>query len=605
MSGARRPVNGRTPARRPAPVPPRHARQAPPRPARPRTTTRPKRASTAPLPPIRLRLAAMLVVVVLAFALIGVRLFDLQARDRSHLTSLGLGQRIRTVAIPAERGNIFDRTGKMLAVSVPQTTIVADPRVIKDPIAYAAKLAPIVQVDQAELAERLSNHKSAFAYVARKVNDQVAADVRKLDLVGISYQDESRRFYPVGTVAAPVVGFVGTDNNGLGGMEYHFDELLTGAPGSVQVERDPQGNDIPGGERQVTPAKRGQDLVLTIDSSLQWNTEQALLQGVVAMNAKGGTAVIVDVQTGDVLAMATVDGASETAPAHAAEATENNKPVTDVYEPGSTNKVITMSGAIQEGVVTPETTFDDVYQTINVGGTEYEDVEDHSSTMTVSDILTESSNVGTIKIAKKLGKDNLARYLDAFGFGHPTGLGLPGESSGSSFDASQYTDTSMGSVPIGYGIAVTPMQMLDVYTTIANHGMARPPRLVAATIDADGKRHDAELPAPHPVVTPETADAVTGMLKRVVADPLGTGQKAQIPGYPVAGKTGTARKAPYDTGEYNASFAGFAPADNPRLAAIVVMDSPQGSIFGADAAAPVFQQIMRFALTYERVPTAS
>ena len=221
----------------------------------------------------------MLVVVVLAFAAIGVRLFDLQARDRSHLESLGLGQRVRTVAIPAERGNIFDRSGKVLAVSVPQTTIVADPRVIKDPIAYAAKLAPIVQVDQAALADRLSNHKSAFAYVARKVNDQVVADVRKLDLVGISYQDESRRFYPDGTVAGPVVGFVGTDNTGLGGMEYHFDDLLTGSPGSVQVERDPQGNDIPGGERQVTPAKRGQDLVLTIDSSLQWNTEQALAPG--------------------------------------------------------------------------------------------------------------------------------------------------------------------------------------------------------------------------------------------------------------------------------------------------------------------------------------
>jgi cell division protein FtsI (penicillin-binding protein 3) len=547
----------------------------------------------------------MLLVAVLAFAAIGVRLFDLQARDRSHLASLGLGQRVSTVAIPAERGNIFDRSGKVLAVSVPQTTIIADPRVIKDPVVYAAKLAPIVQVDQAALADRLSNRKSAFAYVARKVNDQVVGDVRKLGLVGISYQDESRRFYPDGSVAGPVVGFVGTDNTGLGGMEYHFDELLTGSPGKVQVERDPQGNDIPGGERQVTPSERGKDLVLTIDSSLQWNTEQALLQGVVAMNAKGGTAVIVDVQTGDVLAMATVDGASDDAPAHAADATENNKPVTDVYEPGSTNKVITMSGAIQEGLVSPDTVFENVYQSINVGGTEYEDVDQHSSTLTVADILAESSNVGTIKIAHELGKDRLAQYLDAFGFGHPTGLGLPGESSGSSFDASQYTDTSMGSIPIGYGIAVTPMQMLDVYTTIANHGLARPPRLVSATIDAAGKRHDEPLPAPHQVVTPATADAVRGMLKKVVADPLGTGQKAQIPGYPVAGKTGTARKAPYDTGEYNASFAGFAPADNPRLAAIVVMDSPQGSIFGADAAAPVFQQIMRFALTYERVPTTS
>jgi cell division protein FtsI/penicillin-binding protein 2 len=225
--------------------------------------------------------------------------------------------------------------------------------------------------------------------------------------------------------------------------------------------------------------------------------------------------------------------------------------------------------------------------------------------MSVADILAQSSNVGTIKIAGKLGPTNLSRYLDAFGFGHPTGLGLPGESSGSSFAMKNYTDTSMGSIPIGYGIAVTPMQMLDVYTTIANHGMTRPPRLVAATLDADGKRHDAPLPAPRQIVSAATADAVSGMLRKVVADPLGTGGKAEIPGYPVAGKTGTARKAPYDTNETNASFAGFAPYDNPRLAAIVVMDSPQGSIFGADAAAPVFQQIMRFALAYERVPTTS
>ena len=542
---------------------------------------------------------------VLAFAAIGVRLFDLQARDRSHLASLGLGQRVRTVAIPAERGNIFDRSGKVLAVSVPQTTIVADPRVIKDPVAYAAKLAPIVQVDQAALAERLSNHTSAFAYVARKVNDPTTAKVRDLHLVGISYQDESRRFYPTGSVAGPVLGFVGTDNNGLGGMEYRYDKLLTGTSGSVQVERDPQGNDIPGGEHQVQAAKRGQDLVLTIDQSLQWNTEQALLQGVTAMNAKGGTAVIVDVQTGDVLAMATVDGAADdTHPAHVAAATESNRPVTDVYEPGSTNKVITMSGAIQEGLVSPDTVFDDVYQSINVGGTDYTDVEDHSSTMRVSDILAQSSNVGTIKIAERLGPTRLAQYLDAFGFGQPTGLNLPGESSGVSFDAKKdYTDTSMGSIPIGYGIAVTPMQMLDVYTTIANHGMTRPPRLIAATVDADGKRHDAALPAPHQVVSAATADAVTGMLEKVVSE--GTGVKAQIPGYPVAGKTGTAKKAPYDTGETNASFAGFAPANNPRLAAIVVVDAPKGSIYGADAAAPVFQQIMRFALTYERVPTTS
>jgi cell division protein FtsI (penicillin-binding protein 3) len=311
---------------------------------------------------------------------------------------------------------------------------------------------------------------------------------------------------------------------------------------------------------------------------------------------------VADVLTGDILAMATVDGAADGRPAGPAPATEQNKPATIVYEPGSTNKVITMAGAIQEGLVSPDTVLDNVYQSINIGGTDYTDVDDHPSTMSVTDILAQSSNVGTIKIAGLLGKERLSHYLDTFGFGHSTGLGLPGESPGITLPLSQYNDTSMGSIPIGYSVAVTAMQMLDVYATIANHGMARRPRLVDATVDADGKRHDEPLAPPRPVVSAETAQAVTGMLKAVVN--VGTGVKAQIPGYPVAGKTGTARKAPY-TGEYNASFAGFAPADNPRLAAIVVVDAPEGSIFGADAAAPVFQQIMRFALTYERVPTTS
>jgi cell division protein FtsI (penicillin-binding protein 3) len=545
---------------------------------------------------------AIVLVTVLAFAAIGVRLFDLQARDRTHLSSLGVGQRVRTVTLPAERGTIFDRNDNVLAMSVPQTTIVADPHVIKDPLVYAAKLAPIVQVDQAELEQQLSDPTSRYEYVARKVGDDTAQQVRDLGLIGISFEDESRRFYPNGAVAGPVVGFTGTDNTGLGGMEYHYDELLTGTPGSIEFEQDPTGNDIPGGERSVAAASRGQDLVLTIDSSLQWKTEQALQQGVVSMDARGGTAIVVDVQTGDILAMATVDGATDTAPAQAAPATASNRPVTDVYEPGSTNKVITMAGAMEEGLVSPDTIIENVYQTINVGGTEYEDVEAHPTTMSVAEILAHSSNVGTIMIAKELGKDRLASYLSAFGFGQPTGLGLPGEQAGSSFDASRYTDTSMGSIPIGYGIAVTALQMLDVYTTIANHGIARPPRLVAATIDDEGKRHDEPLPVPRQVVSAATAQAVSGMLEKVVRE--GTGANAQIPGYPVAGKTGTSRKAPYDTGEYMASFAGFAPVADPRLAAIVVVDSPQGSIFGAEAAAPVFQQIMRFALTYERVPTS-
>jgi cell division protein FtsI (penicillin-binding protein 3) len=222
--------------------------------------------------------------------------------------------------------------------------------------------------------------------------------------------------------------------------------------------------------------------------------------------------------------------------------------------------------------------------------------------MSVTDILAQSSNVGTIKIARMLGPTRFDQYLRGFGFGRTTGVGLPGEAAGTVFSLNQYNETTLASSAIGYSIGVTALQMLDVFATIENGGMARSPRIIAATVDAQGNRHDTELAPPRPVVSGETARAVTGMLKQVVD--VGTGTKAAIPGYPVAGKTGTAAKAPYDTGEYMASFAGFAPADNPRLAAIVVMDAPTGSIFGADTAASVFKQVMQFALTYEHVPTS-
>ncbi len=557
------------------------------------------------MPPIRLRLGALLVAMLVAFAAIGMRLYDLQTRDRPHLSSLGVDQRVRTIELPAQRGSIFDRNGVELAMSVPQTTISADPRVIDDPVAYAAKLAPIVVTDQTTLAEHLADKKSHFAYVGRQLDDQTVAKVKALHLTGLYYTPESKRFYPSGSLAGPVIGFVGTDNTGLGGVESQYEDQLLGTTGEVRVERDPQGNEIPGSSTLVKAAQPGADLVLTIDQSIQWNTEQVLTQQVAASSAKGGMAIVADVHTGDILAMVTVDGSDPTRPASRADNKANNTPVTSVFEPGSTNKVITMAGAIEDGLVSPDTTFDDIYHSVNVGGVNYEDVEDHSSTMSVADILKESSNVGTIKIAKMLGKDRFDHYLRAFGFGQKTALDFAGESGGILLPLQNYNDTSMGSMPIGSGIAVTAMQMLDVYMTIANGGMARAPRLVEATVDADGKRHDEPLAAPHQVVSASTASQVNTMLQGVVNDPLGTGTKAKLDGYLAAGKTGTARKPPYDKPPYKyvASFAGFAPADSPSLAAIVVLDEPSGggSYFAADIAAPVFKQVMQYALTTQRI----
>jgi cell division protein FtsI (penicillin-binding protein 3) len=562
------------------------------RPARPQW--RPKPNAT------RRRLIGLLVVLVLVFVAVGIRLIDLQALGRDRYTRLGLDQRVRTVQLAAERGSVFDRNGHDIAVSVPQQTVWANPHVVKDPAGYAAKLAPIVGVDESVLRDRLSQRDKGFVYLARKVDDATVLKVKALGLAGVDLVPESKRFYPAGELGGSVLGFVGTDNGGLGGLEGQYDNTLAGKPGKLSVEQDPQGRQLPGGTRDMVPSQRGGDLVLTIDQGIQYQSEQVLAEEVTKAKAKGGVAVVMDVTTGNVLAMASVDGATGSRPAGPAPANERNRPVVDVYEPGSTNKVITVAGALEDGVITPDTAFPTPGE-LNIGGTAYKDEATHPSSMPVRDIVRLSSNVGTIQIARQLQKERFDAYLRAFGFGSPTGLGFPGEANGLVLPLSQYSDTSLASMPIGNGLAVTAMQMLDVYTTIANGGATRPPRLVSATVGKDGTRHDEPAPASRPVVSPQTAATMRGMLQGVVES--GTGTNAQIPGYQVAGKTGTARKPPYDKPPYKyvASFAGFAPADTPRLAAIVVLDEPQNNYFGGQVAAPAFARIMEFALRVERV----
>jgi len=552
----------------------------------------------------RARLVGLLTVIALVFAAIGARLVDVQARERGHYARLGLDQRVRVVTLSPERGSIFDRNGNDLAVSAGRSSIWADPRQISDPGATAAKLAPIVGVDAARLAATLGQKDHSFVYVARKVESPVARKVRALDLTGIGFVPETKRYYPAGALAAPLIGFVGTDNNGLSGLEAGDEHTLAGRPGSMEVEQDPKGRQLPDGQKRVRQAVRGSDLVLTIDQPMQYEVERVLTEEVAAEAAKGGTAIIADVRTGDILAMATVDGADGAVPAHPATAAEPNRPLTDVFEPGSTNKVVTIAAALEAGVVSPSTVLQ-VPGRIVVDGQKYEDVDSHPTAMSVSDIVRESSNVGTIEIARLLGKSRFDAALRSFGFGSPTGLHFPGEASGILLALDQYNATSMASMPIGSGIAVTAMQMLDVYLTIANDGVERVPRLVAATVDADGNRRDVPLGATHRVVSAATARAMRPMLESVVES--GTGTKAAVAGYTVAGKTGTARKPPYEHPPYKyvTSFAGFAPASSPSLAAIVVLDEPQkGNISGGQLAAPVFSRIMQYALAVQRVPAS-
>jgi len=538
------------------------------------------------------------------YGLLGMRLVELQAGEQQRYEQLGLDQRVQLVALPAERGGIFDRNGNDLAVSVSRSSVWADPRGIDDPDAYAAALAPLIGADPVALAGTLGQKDRSFVYVARQVERDVAAKVRKLGLDSIGFVAEPKRYYPSGSLAAPLLGFVGVDNNGLGGIEVGFDSTLAGKPGEMKVERDPQGRELPEGVQRVRAPQRGSDLILTIDQSLQYEVERVLAEEVTSTRARGGTVVLADVQTGDVLAMASVDGATAEVPAHPAPSSTPNRPLTDVFEPGSTNKVVTIAAALEAGLVNPSTVLQ-VPGAIVVDDQRYEDVHSHPTDLSVADIVTYSSNVGTIQIARMLGRARFDQALRDFGFGSATGLDYPGEAPGILLPLDQYNDTSMASMPIGSGIAVTAMQMLDVYLTIANDGVARTPRLLEATIDADGNRREQPLGATRRVVSAQTARTMQGLLEGVVAD--GTGTNAQITGYRVAGKTGTARKPPYEHPPYRyvTSFAGFAPADSPRLAAIVVLDEPQVNATGGRAAAPTFARIMQYALAVDRVPATS
>jgi len=554
----------------------------------------------------RVRLGATLLLLLLAFGAVTVRLIAVQAVGGQEYAAFGASQRFQEIALPADRGSIFDRNGNDLAVSIPQRTIWADPRLIADPADVVRQLTPLLGLD-AERALALTTKLGSdakFTYVARRVDDAVADEVADLDLPGIFFLDEPKRFAPAGDLARSLLGQVGVDNEGLAGLELQFDDLLTGEPGQLVIEKDPDGRTIPGGERQLEPALRGDDLVLTIDRSMQYETERALAAQVAAKGAKGGVAIVSRPGTGEILALANLGTDPETGEVRPVG---NNMAVTAVYEPGSVNKVITVAAALEEGLVSPTTELV-VPDSLQVSDHLYTDHDPHpTEPYSVTRILTESSNVGTIKLAQMLGKDRLDSYLRRFGFGTKTALQFPNEAAGILLDPEDYSGTSMGSIPIGQGISVTALQMLEAYNILANDGVYVPPKLVLETVDAGGASHPTKAGAPRRVVSESTAARMRDMLANVVAE--GTGTRGGITGYTVAGKTGTARK-PLATGGYRdaagyhyvATFAGFVPAERPELSIIVVIDEPVGDIFGGSVAAPVFADLAQYGLRLFRIP---
>lgn len=558
-------------------------------------------------PPLK-RLGALLGIFALAMMLIFSRLVFLQVKDAEALVDRGENQRLSTVPLHAERGSILDRYGREMALSLEARAVYVDPRYVVDPAATADKLAPLLEMRPAEIQSKLMATGS-FVYVKRQVDQVVADRIEALELPGIGFLRESKRYYPSGPWGAPqVVGIHGSEDcpTGCGGLELTYDDVLAGVDGQRTQEMDPGGRPIPQGVSVINPAVPGQDLMTTIDPELQYQAQVALERAVEQNAAKGGTVIMMSPKTGQVYAMATYYPPAKKKKTTTQDSVDRttNPAVTNVYEPGSVNKIITASAAIQEGAVDLRDVFH-VYDSIDVYDYTIHDAESHGmERMMLGDIITHSSNVGTIMVAKQIGSDGMAEYLAKFGYGQPTGVGLPGESGGILPQVYEWSGTSMATIPIGQGVSVTPLQMVNVYATVANGGVWTQPQIVKGTVDGNGAFHPAPEPEHRRVISADTAQTVSGMLAQVVSD--GTGQNAQIPGYWVAGKTGTAMVAS-PTGGYSnkfvGSFIGYLPASDPEVVIGVIIDEPSVQYFGGTVAAPVFQQLAKQAIARLRIPT--
>ncbi|MTV26167.1 penicillin-binding protein 2 [Nitriliruptoraceae bacterium ZYF776] len=545
------------------------------------------------------------------------QLVRIQVVDAPGYADLSVAQRARTVELAADRGRIYDREGDVLATTVQAATVYADPRLFRpsetpdgrpvpaagDVDEAAAALAPLLEVSEAEVADRLERD-THFVYLARQLDHEVGEAIRELALPGIGVIAEPRRTYPSAGLASQVVGFTGIDGEGLQGLEARYDDLLRGRPGMLALERAPGGLAIASGMRELVPSEAGTDLVLTLDREVQHAAEAAAAAAVEEYEAAGASIIVLEVGSGDVLAMASAPSFD---PEHRGEVSaENwrNRAVTDVFEPGSTQKALTIAAAIEEGLI-GESSAMQVADDIHVGGKTFTDSSPHpTETWTLTEIMERSSNVGTIQVAQQLGPERLDAYLRSFGYGGPIGNGFPGEASGLLMPTDQWWGTSLPTIAIGQGVAVTLLQLANSYATLANDGVAVDPRLVRGTVGEDGRLTPAATPNERRVVSADTARQVNRMLGTVVSGEHGTGQRAAVDGFQVAGKTGTARKPSQDargySGEYVATFVGFAPVEDPQLVVAVMVDEPT-PIYGGVVAAPVFSEVMEIALTSRRI----
>lgn len=543
-------------------------------------------------------LAAWAVVVV-------VRLIQVQLVKHDYYVNKAQRQQERTLALNPVRGAILDRRERVLAESVSAESIYADPQSIADKKTTAKALANALHEDPKEMAEKLASN-SGFVWIARQLPLDQTAEVKKLKLGGVYFLDEHRRSYPRATLAANVVGYVGLDGQGLAGIEHSLDNYVRGKAGKVTLLRDARrGMYLVGGEGANRPVD-GNDVVLTIDSIVQFIAERALQKAVDRYHAAGGSVIVMDPRDGSILAMASAPTFDPNRFGDFPAGAWKNRAVQDYYEPGSTFKIITASAGLEEGVVTPSQILDCANGALPVGNVViHEHGHNRYGLISFEDVMVHSSNIGAVRVGVSLGQDRFYRWIRRFGFGERTGVPLPGESSGLVRRVERWSALSNAMMSFGQEVGVTPLQLVTAVAAVANGGMKVAPRIVDRVVDAKGSIvYQPAKVAPERVMSDRTAAVLNEILKAVVA--RGTGQPAALSEHVVAGKTGTAQKAErgggYSADKFVASFVGYVPADRPRLVILAVVDEPKGAQYGGTVAAPIFKEVAESTLRYLAVP---
>jgi stage V sporulation protein D (sporulation-specific penicillin-binding protein) len=550
------------------------------------------------------RIIFLFIIFIILFLSLIYRLYNIQVIQRNKFEEIAQQEHLTSFSIEGERGSIYDRNYKKLAVNINVQSLFAIPPKIINPQETAQKLSSILNLKVKDVLEKI-NQKKSFVWIERKLTETEVTEIKKLNIEGFDFLDESKRYYPKNYLASNLMGFVGIDNQGLEGLESFFDKDLKGLPGLAILERDATGGEVPLSIKEATAHKDGQSIVLTIDEVIQYITEEALDKAFQKSKAKAGIAIVVEPKTGEILAMSTKPSYDPNYFNTYPRDLWRNRAITDAYEPGSTFKIITIATALEERVVNLNDRFNCIGWT-KYNGTVFHDIHIHGS-QNLTDIVKNSCNIGVIQTGTRLDEKVFEKSIRRFGFGTLTEINLPGEINGLVRSVKDWSKISLASLSIGQEISVTPIQLIMAVSAIANRGTLMKPMIVKEIIDSKQNKIRVFKPKPvRQVVSVDTALTMTKILEQVVED--GTGTMAKLAGYQTAGKTGTAQKFDFSTGKYSKDkysswFVGYVPAENPELSILVLLDEPMGSYYGGTVAAPVFQEIASKALPYLSVPT--